>query len=113
MSAKTKTKAAHAIRTPQYRCLKALAKPGTTLTRTELAARAGFTPTSGTINRALHGIGKGSSSGDPFPGLLEMGLVDFFTVELDGNLKETRYRATAAGRRAAQAFAKLKKVGKV
>lgn len=107
-AAKTKTKAVPTVRLPQYKCLKALAGARTTLTRTELATKAGFSPTAGTVNRALHGIAKGSSSGDPFPGLVGLRLVEPFTVELDGGVKEVRYRATPLGRKAAQAFAKAK-----
>ena len=96
-----------AIRLPQFRVLRALtAKGRPTMTRAELARKAGFNPTSGTINRALHGIAKGSSSGDPYPGLLTAGLVEAIPVELDGGVTETRYRATATGAKAAKTYAK-------
>ena len=75
------------LRLPQARVLRALmptddSKAGPVLTRVQLAQRAGFSQTSGTINRALHGIHTGSPSGSPYQGLLEIGLVD--EVELDG-----------------------------
>ena len=104
---KTTTKTAPTIRLPQYRCLKALCAAGRpTFTRTELAAKAGFRPGSGTINRALRGIGKGSSSGDPYKGLVQLGYVEVVPVELDGGMTETRYRATKEGAKAVRAFAK-------
>ncbi len=75
------------LRVPHARVLHALMPKGDSdtvpvLTRVQLAERAGFSPTSGTINRALHGIHTGSPSGSPYQGLLDIGLVD--EVELDG-----------------------------
>ena len=104
------------LRVPQYRVLKALLPKGgrtPALTRTELAARAGFQTGSGTINRALNGIAKGSSSGDPYPGIVDLGYVRRAEVHLDGGLKETVYQITAAGQKAARAFAKERKVSDV
>lgn len=68
------------LRIPQARVLRALmpgsaAKKPPRLTRVELAEHAGFSTTSGTINRVLHGIPQGSSSGNPHPGLLDLGYV--------------------------------------
>src|SRR5262245_3834378 len=62
------------------------------LTRVELAERAGYTPISGTINRALRGSQAGSSSGTPHQGVLGLGWVE--KVELKGN---KAYRITPAG----------------
>jgi hypothetical protein len=74
------------------------------LTRVQLAERAGFTPTSGTINRALHGIHTGSPSGSPYQGLLDLGLVD--EVELHG-IKA--YQINPAGRKAIEKLGELPK----
>lgn len=52
------------------------------LTRAQLAQRVGYSPRSGTVTRALHGIQTGSPSGNPYQGLLERGLV--IEVLVDG-----------------------------
>ena len=104
------------IRVPQFRVLKALqpkAGKSPILTRTVLAERAGFRPGSGTINRALLGIAKGSSSGDPYKGLLDLGYVRTIVIPLDGDRTENGYQITAPGVKAAKAYAKDRKVGKV
>lgn len=100
------------IRLPQYRVLKALRPHGgkyPAYNRVTLAERAGFRGSSGTINRALHGIKKGSSSGDPFKGLLDLGFVRPVQVPVDGASPETAYQSTAAGQKAAQRFEKDRK----
>lgn len=111
-TSKTKTAkktTADGLKVPQARCLKALMpKPEArdahftewpSLCRTDLASKAGFNPTTGTINRVLHGIPQGSSSGEPHPGLLERGLMKATDLDIDG-VAETQYRITAAGIRA-------------
>jgi hypothetical protein len=108
MSVKKSAALGTTLRLPQYRVLKALQPKGgkfPALNRVALAERAGFRGSSGTINRALHGIKKGSSSGDPFKGLLDLGYVRPDTHDLDG-VSETVYRATASGVKAAARFAK-------
>lgn len=100
------------LRTPQARCLAALqpvdvADPMSEwplVNRAQLGVRAGYTAISGTVTRALNGIREGSSSGDPHPGLLALGLVEEVPVELDG-VTETNYRATALGVTAYRAYA--------
>lgn len=92
------------LRTPQARVLAALmptylddpVSEWPLVTRTQLLIRAEYSPTSGIINRALGGIGKGSSSGHPHPGLLALGYVEEVPVNVDG-LSEANYRATPAG----------------
>jgi hypothetical protein len=98
------------LRLPQARVLRALmptgdGKTAPVLTRVQLAQRAGFSPTSGTINRALHGIHPDSSSGSPYQGLLDLGLVG--EVELDG-IKA--YRITPDGRKAIEKLGELPKL---
>lgn len=88
------------LRVPQARCLKALypndkgVRPA--LSRAKLAQRAGFTPVSGTVTRALSGVREGSSSGDAHKGLLDLGYVKRLELDIDGG-KETAYQITAAG----------------
>ena len=97
------------LRTPQARILKALqpAYPDDPVsewplvTRAQLGVRAGYTAISGTVTRALNGIRAGSSSGDPHPGLLALGLVEEVAIDLDGH-SEVNYRATVAGVRTYQ-----------
>ena len=96
---------------PQARVLKALLPDDDTshwtewpeLTRAEVNKRAGFTPISGTTTRALNGIRKGSSSGEPHPGLVDRGLVKCSTIELEVGVEQV-YRITAAGIRAIRAY---------
>lgn len=102
---KTTKKSTHVVTLPQYRCLKALAGSGRpTMTRLELAAKAGFRPGSGTISRALNGSGKSYTAGKPIKGLLSLGFLESLVVGLDGDMTETRYRATPAGIRAIKVF---------
>lgn len=98
------------LRIPQARVLLALVpKSGSktlpVLPRVELAKSAGFSPTSGTINRALHGIPKGSSSGHPHKGLLALGLLE--CIDRNGI---TGYRITPSGLNAAGEYADLPKM---
>lgn len=93
------------LRVPQARVLRALmptddSKSSPVLTRVQLAKLAGYTPTSGTITRALRGIDAASSSGTPHQGVLGLGLVE--EVELDG-IKA--YRITPAGHNAVERLA--------
>src|SRR5689334_18634126 len=64
--------------------------------RAQLAVRAKYTGTSGSINRALNGLREGSSSGKAHPGLLTLGLVEELVFDIEG-VKEVNYRATADG----------------
>lgn len=64
--------------------------------RVTLASKAGFNPTTGTINRVLNGVPKGSSSGASHPGLIERGMIKVEVFDIDG-ISETNYRITAAG----------------
>lgn len=98
------------LRIPQARVLRALmpksgSKTRPVLTPVELAENAGFSPTSGTINRVLHGIPKGSSSGNPHKGLLDLGLLS--AIDQDGS---TAYRITTAGIKAVERHPKLPKM---
>lgn len=99
------------LRVPQARVLRALMPVDSKdlpdewplLRRDIMAIRAGYTPISGSITRALMGIKEGSSSGDAHPGILTMGLIE--TVELDiCGLMETNYRITRLGVLAFQRF---------
>lgn len=101
----------HALRVPQARILSALLPPypddppseWPLVTRQVLARRAGYTPISGTINRVLHGIPPGSSSGEPHPGLLDLKLIEKLKVDVDG-VSEDNYRITPEGIRAIQHY---------
>lgn len=99
------------LKVPQVRVLVALLPdegddpPLGTVPRFELAIAAGITPTTGTINRALNGIPKGSSSGDAHDGLLAMGLVEKVVLDLDGRMEDS-YRITRAGIAAAREWLK-------
>jgi hypothetical protein len=74
------------------------------VTHKQLAVRAGYTGTSGSITRALNGIRKGNkTSGIPHPGLLELGLVEIEILDIEG-VKERNYRITAAGIAAYRAY---------
>jgi hypothetical protein len=73
-------------------------------TRANLCLRAGFKLTSGSITRVLNGIRPGNrTSGAPHPGLVERGLVETITLDIEG-VAETNYQITAAGIRAYQAY---------
>lgn len=99
------------LRKPQARVIRALVPDDPSSYWTEwpiynrawLAIKAGFTPISGTVTRALNGIRPGSSSGPPHLGLLALGYVEEESLEVDG-VQETYYRATPAGVRAYQAY---------
>jgi hypothetical protein len=84
-----------------------------TLTRIELAKAAGFKAGTGTINRVLHGIPKGSSSGKPHKGIIDLKLVALIVVTVDG-VAVTQYHLTPDGTKALKAFeAENDKPGKV
>lgn len=95
------------LRTPQARVLHALMPEfpddpvimWPLLNRVQLSLRAGYTAISGTVTRALNGIKAGSSSGDPYPGLLVRGLIEEVVLTIEG-VSEVNYRATANGVRA-------------
>jgi len=106
------TKPAPILKIPQARCMSALMPDDPDshwscwplLTRVEMASRAGINPTTGTVNRVLHGIPPGSSSGDPHPGLLERGLLHLERIPEDGGsigsttvVYADYYRITEAG----------------
>jgi hypothetical protein len=103
------------LRTPQARVLAALMptylddpiSEWPLLTRAALSLKAGYTAISGTTTRALNGIHEGSSSGDPHPGLLKLGLVEEQLVDVDG-ITETNYRITAAGVSIYQEYIRVK-----
>lgn len=97
------TKPTSQLKVPQVRVLVALMPdegdepPPGTMPRQLLAKTAGFIPTTGTINRVLHGIqNKNSTSGAAHPGLLELGLMEKVDIDLDGRTVDT-YRITRAG----------------
>jgi hypothetical protein len=98
------------LRVPQARVLNALLSldKGATLTRTNLAERAGFNPTTGMINRVLHGIPKGSSSGEAHPGLLELGYVIRTDPGIDG-VRKANYQITDKGIEVVTRYLKEKK----
>lgn len=101
------------LRLPQARVLKALmpAHPGDPQSewplcaRADLATRAGYTPISGTVTRALNGICAHSDSGRPHSGLIDLHLVE--VINVDG-ATEVNYRITPAGIRAYQQYAAAK-----
>ena len=74
------------------------------LTRTQLNKRAGFTAKSGSITRALNGIrATNKTSGVPHPGLVELGMIEVTTLDIDG-MEEDNYRITKRGIEALLAF---------
>lgn len=99
------------LRVPQVRVLCVLMPSDTSkppsewpfIGRVQMSVRAGYTAVSGTINRILHGIPEGSSSGDPHPGLLEQGLMEEKELDIDG-LKEKNYRITPEGVKALEEY---------
>jgi len=94
------------LKVPQVRILKALAPKGgksPALTRDKLREKAGYSAISGTINRVLNGIPEGSSSGNPHPGLLALGLIKRVELDVDGKL-ESAYQITAKGIKALESY---------
>jgi hypothetical protein len=97
------------LRTPQARILSALMPNNESdpvfywplITRAQLGVKAGYTAISGTVTRALNGIREGSSSGDPYPGVLTRGLVEEVKLDIEGTI-EINYRITPAGIKAYQ-----------
>ncbi len=112
------------LRVPQARILQALlpvseddcVEEWPLLVRAVMARRAGYSPISGSVTRALMGVKEGSSSmksGKGMKGLMALGLIE--TVELDiMGVKETNYRITPLGVKAYEQFvrsgAKIKPV---
>jgi len=94
----------HKIRTPQARLLVVLSgEDCPPLTKAALAEAAGFSAGSGTINSSLNGVPEGSSSGPARPGLLEMGFVKRFPLDIDG-VEEVVHVITEEGRAALAAY---------
>ncbi len=100
----SKTESNPRLRVPQARVLRSLLPASANdpisewplLTRAAMAIRAGYTPASGSITRALIGIHEGSSSGDAHLGLLPLGYVTGIEINVDG-IKEINYRITRDG----------------
>ena len=94
---------------PHVRVLRALKRAKwNTLGRTQLAERAGFSPISGTINRALAGIKKDSPQAkkhgcQPHKGLLDLGLVEEVRLD-DESKKGWVYKLTKEGDKALEKF---------
>lgn len=99
------------LRIPHARLLRALlpespqdsSSEWPVITRATLAVRAGYTPISGSVTRALNGIRLGSSSGEPQTGLIALGFVEVIEIDIDG-VSETNYRITTAGIQAIQQY---------
>lgn len=100
------------LRVPQARVLRALMPVDARdpqdewplLTRGVMAVRAGYSEISGSVTRALLGIKEGNkTSGDPHPGIVQLGLVETTMLDIDG-VTETNYRITRLGIRAFQRF---------
>jgi hypothetical protein len=88
------------VRTPQARLLVVLSEEDCPpLTKIKLAEAAGFSPGSGTIVTALNGVREGSSHGSACLGLLEMGFVQRFSLDIDG-IEEVVHVITEEGREA-------------
>ena len=108
------------LRIPQARVLRALLPDNEsthwidwpTLTRCALASKAGFIPTTGTINRVLNGIPTGSSSGEPHLGLIERGLIKVVVMEINDGVFENSYRITAKGIKEIKHYLALNKIPK-
>jgi len=75
------------------------------LTRAMLGVKAGYTPLSGSITRALNGVRDGSSSGPPQRGLIELGMVEVISLNIEG-LTEDNYRITPTGVTAISSYLK-------
>jgi hypothetical protein len=102
----TKATGAPPLRLPQARVLQALlpvAGERPSMSRAELCKEAGFTPTTGTVNRAMYGIREGGGSGTPHKGLLGLGLATMVKRQADN---ETTYRITTEGVRAIEGYLK-------
>lgn len=89
------------VTVPQARVLRALmpraagARPA--FSRTTLVARAGFTPKSGVINQALHGVRRVTKDRPKLlPGLLGMGMVELVKIDVEGSV-ESSYQITDVG----------------
>lgn len=99
------------LRVPQARVLKALypkylddpPHEWPLVTRAVLGIRAGYTAISGTITRALNGIRPGSSSGDPYLGLIALKYVEIEQLDIEGVI-EDNYRITHAGIKAFEQY---------
>lgn len=99
------------LRIPQARLLQALMPADTSdpifewplITRATLAIRAGYTPISGSVTRALNGIYPGSSSGDPHLGVIALEYVEIVKIDVEG-ISEINYRITPNGIEAFQKF---------
>lgn len=92
------------IRTPQARLLVVLSEEDCPpLTKARLAEAAGFSAGSGTINSSLNEVPEGSSSGPARPGLLEIGFVQRFSLDIDG-VEEVVHIITEAGREALKVY---------
>ena len=96
---------------PQVRVLRALKRAkGRALTRGELNERSGFSPLSGTINRALGGVAKDaqqvkSGSANPQKGLVDAGLVKKRKrIDETAGINEWVYEITPAGDKALEDF---------
>lgn len=96
---------------PHVRVLRALKRAkGTPLTRVQLAERAGFSPISGTINRALAGVQSNSpqaksGAARPHKGLLDLGFVSTrHVIDQTAGVNEWVYELTAKGDKALESF---------
>lgn len=107
----TKVKKVKRLPVPHVRILRALKRAkGRALTRGEVNERAGFSPLSGTINRAMGGVAKdsqGAKSGSARPqkGLIDLGLVKKRKrIDETAGINEWVYELTAAGEKALDDF---------
>lgn len=104
------------LRLPQIRVLKVLAgseeDDSPMLNRAKLSERAGFSPISGTINSCLRGVPHGSSSGPARPGLLTLGYVQTFELDING-IPELVYQITEKGKEALEAVLSEVKIPKM
>lgn len=100
------------LKTPQARILGALMPQGWKIkdptawpvcNREQLSIKAGYDPISGSTTRVLSGIrATNKTSGHPHPGLIDLGLVEAETYDIDG-VNEICYRITQLGIEAFQA----------
>lgn len=99
------------LRTPQARVLAALMPKDPTfpqfdwpvLTRVGIADKVGVSSLSDLVWRALKGLKGGNPRRPGHPGLIDLGLVEATSIDIDG-LKETNYRITQAGIAAMQEY---------